>query len=65
MSEGLSYVLPYRSRPGDGDEDELDRYLRWLSRRVQLIVVDGSDPDPVRAHRKRWASIAFNAPASA
>ena len=61
MSEGLSYVLPYRSRPGDGDEDELDRYLRWLSRRVQLIVVDGSNPDRVRAHRARWASIATHA----
>jgi Glycosyltransferase like family 2 len=58
VSEGLSYVLPYRSHPGDGDEGELDRYLRWLSRRVQLIVVDGSDPDVVRAHRERWASIA-------
>ena len=58
MSRDLSYVLPYRSRPGDGDEEELDRYLRWLSRRVQLIIVDGSDPDLVRAHRDRWASIA-------
>ncbi len=61
MSQDLSYVLPYRSRPGDGNEDELDRYLRWLSRRVQLIVVDGSDPDSVRAHRQRWASIATHA----
>lgn len=58
MSEGLSYVLPYRSRPGDGDEEELDRYLGWLSPRVQLIVVDGSDPDRVRAHRERWGSLA-------
>ncbi len=58
MSEDLSYVLPYRRRPGDGDQEELDRYLRWLSRRVQLIVVDGSNPDRVRAHRDRWASIA-------
>lgn len=61
MNEGLSYVLPYRSRPGDGNEEELDRYLRWLSRRVQLIVVDGSDPDRARAHRERWASIATHA----
>ena len=58
MSEDLSYVLPYRRRPGNGDEGELDRYLQWLSRRVQLIVVDGSDPDRIRAHRDRWASIA-------
>ena len=58
MSQDLSYILPYRSRPGDGNEEELDRYVRWLSRRVQLIVVDGSDPDRVRAHRERWGSIA-------
>ena len=58
MSQDLSYILPYRSRPGDGNEVELDRYVRWLSRRVQLIVVDGSDPDRVRAHRERWGSIA-------
>ncbi|MGH2641992.1 MAG: glycosyltransferase [Actinomycetota bacterium] len=58
MSEGLSYVLPYRWRPGDRDEEELDRHLRWLSPRVQLIVVDGSDPERLRAHRDRWASIA-------
>ncbi len=61
MSEELSYVLPYRSRPGDGNEDELDRYLRWLSGRVELIVVDGSEPDRVRAHRGRWAQIATHA----
>ena len=58
MSQDLSYILPYRSRPGDGNEEELDRYVRWLSRRVQLIVVDGSDPDRVRAHREQWGSIA-------
>jgi hypothetical protein len=58
VSEDLSYVLPYRSRPGDGNEEELSRYLEWLSRRVQLIVVDGSDPDLVRAHRERWSPIA-------
>jgi hypothetical protein len=56
--DDLSYLLPYRSRPGDGNEEELSRYLEWLSRRVQLIVVDGSEPDLVRAHRERWAWIA-------
>ncbi len=60
MSEDISYVLPYRRRPGDGNEGELDRYLEWLSGRVQLIVVDGSDPDVVRAHRERWASIVIH-----
>jgi hypothetical protein len=58
VSEELSYVLPYRRRPGDGNEEELDGYLRWLSQRVHLIVVDGSDLDLVSAHQERWASIA-------
>ena len=57
MSQDLSYILP--PEPSRGRERrELDRYVRWLSRRVQLIVVDGSDPDRVRAHRERWGSIA-------
>ena len=42
MSLELSYVLPIRVRAGDGDVDELTAYLRWLARRVDLIVVDGS-----------------------
>jgi hypothetical protein len=58
VSEDLSYVLPYRWRPGDGNEEDLDRYLRWVSRKVQLIIVDGSEPDRVRVHGDRWASIA-------
>ena len=54
----VSYILPYRSRSGDNDVEELDGYLRWLSRRVDLLVVDGSDPAAFRAHRERWGSIA-------
>jgi hypothetical protein len=54
----VSYILPYRSRSGDGDEEELDGYLQWLSRRVDLLVVDGSDPVPFGAHRERWGPIA-------
>lgn len=53
----LSYILPYRSRSGDEDLEELDGYLRWLSRRVDLLIVDGSDPVAFRAHRERWDSI--------
>lgn len=39
----ISYILPILRRPGEGGLDELTSYLRWLSFRVELIVVDGSD----------------------
>jgi hypothetical protein len=39
----VSYVLPILRRPGEGSLDELTLHLRWLSSRVELIVVDGSD----------------------
>lgn len=39
----VSYVLPILRRPGEDDLNELTSYLRWLSARVELIVVDGSD----------------------
>ena len=54
----VSYILPCRSRSGDDDVEELDGYLRWLSGRVELFIVDGSDPAAFRAHRDRWGSIA-------
>lgn len=51
----LSYVLPLRSRDGDGDDDSLDGYLAWLSSRVEVVVVDGSDPSTFRGHGRRWS----------
>jgi hypothetical protein len=50
----VSYVLPVRSRPGDGDEDALDAYLAWLSARADVIVVDGSEPSRFAEHGERW-----------
>src|SRR5207302_9306676 len=48
----ITYVLPLRtSHPMSLDFDE---YLDWLSRRVELIVVDGSDDEIQRAHAHRW-----------
>jgi hypothetical protein len=38
----ISYVLPIRTDTLIADE--LVQYLRWLSPRVELVVVDGSDP---------------------
>jgi glycosyl transferase family 21 len=58
VSGGLSYVLPLRSRAGDSDEEELTEYLAWLSGRVDLIVVDGSEPSSFLTHRDRWGAFA-------
>jgi len=38
---------------------ELQGYLRWLSNRVELIVVDGSDTDVFVAHARRWSQLAI------
>jgi hypothetical protein len=57
VSLELSYVLPIRVRAGDGDVDELTAYLRWLARRVDLIVVDGSPLAAFRAHHDRWGPL--------
>jgi hypothetical protein len=51
----LSYVLPLRS-DGDGNLAELTTYLRWLSDRVEVIIVDGSDDDEFARHHDLWES---------
>jgi hypothetical protein len=61
VSDRLSYVLPFRALATDPPTDELTGYLEWLSTRVELVVVDGSDPPSFRAHRDRWASFATHA----
>lgn len=62
MNDRLSYVLPIRSRPGDDGTEELTRYLAWLSGRVELVIVDGSDHAEFRNHRALWAPFAIHAP---
>jgi hypothetical protein len=62
MTTDLSYVLPYRGGPPEEDDEELDDYLRWLASRVDLIVVDGSDPDGFAVHHERWGSSATHVP---
>jgi hypothetical protein len=50
----LTYVLPLRA---DADEpvDDLAVYLGWLAGEVvEVLVVDGSDPDVVEAHRRAF-----------
>jgi hypothetical protein len=58
----LSYVLPYRGGSLEGDDEELGDYLRWLSSRVDLIVVDGSRPAAFRIHHEEWGSFATHVP---
>jgi hypothetical protein len=50
----LSYVLPLRTG-ADEPVDELATYLRWLAGEVaDVVVVDGSDPEVVEAHRRAF-----------
>jgi hypothetical protein len=58
----LSYVLPLRSRSGDEGTEELTEYLSWLSERVELVVVDGSDRSEFQTHRDLWAAFATHVP---
>jgi hypothetical protein len=51
----VSYVLPLRCPAPVARE--LDNYLRWLSRHVELIVVDGSPASIFVAHAERWSTI--------
>lgn len=50
-----SYVVPLRWT-ADGPLDELTRYLRELSTRMEVTVVDGSPADRFAEHRRAWAS---------
>jgi len=50
----LTYVLPLRTT-ADERVDELAAYLRWLVGEVaEVVVVDGSDPEVVEAHRRAF-----------
>lgn len=60
MSEGVTYLLPLRSRPGDDDVGSLTPYLRWLADRVDLLMVDGSDPPRFAEHHAAWSSFAMH-----
>jgi len=52
----LSYVLPIRVSTPAGEE--WTAYLRWLSARVELIVVDGSPPPVFAQHAQRLEGVA-------
>lgn len=52
----VEYVLPLRWSDEDGFA-ELTDYLRWLSERVSVTVVDGSPPELFARHARRWAAL--------
>ena len=59
-----SYVLPLRSaRPLT--DPEFCAYLRWLSERVEVLVIDGSEPTVFAAHSVQWGSFARHLPVDA
>jgi hypothetical protein len=51
-----SYVLPIRGAD-DWATEELTDYLAWLGRRVDLVVVDGSDRAMADRRAARWAGL--------
>jgi hypothetical protein len=55
------YVLPLRWND-DAELDELTSYLTWLSRHVQVIVVDGSQRSLFARHARAWRDIACHLP---
>lgn len=56
MTHEATYVLPLRWND-TGSSDEMTRYLAWLSARMDVIVVDGSDIDVFEHHAQLWASL--------
>lgn len=61
MTAGLDYVLPLRWED-DGGLAELTAYLEWLSRRVRVIVVDGSPAPLFARHARLWRGLAEHVP---
>lgn len=55
----LTYILPLRSATALVD-GELTGYLRWLSERAEIIVVDGSDLNVFQLHEEQWGRYAIH-----
>lgn len=54
MPEKITYVLPFKAA-GNEDLDELTAYLRALALVVDVMVVDGSDPETFERHAQLWS----------
>ncbi|MGK5673698.1 glycosyltransferase [Micromonospora sp. URMC 106] len=57
----VAYVLPLRWAD-DAGLPELTGYLRWLSTRVDVTVVDGSPPELFARHRSAWRGLVRHLP---
>ncbi|SCL67654.1 Glycosyltransferase like family 2 [Micromonospora citrea] len=57
----VAYVLPLRWAD-DGGLPGLTGYLRWLSARVEVTVVDGSPPELFHRHRSAWRGLVRHLP---
>jgi len=55
----IGYVLALRSTE---PLDDLTPYVRWLSTRVELVLVDGSDPSVFAHHHRCWSGHALHIP---
>lgn len=52
----VTYVLPIKVTQR-ADASDLTPYLRWLSKLVDVVVVDGSSPDVRAAHAEAWGDV--------
>ena len=57
----FSYILPIRATASQAASDLAD-YVRWLAKRGEVIVVDGSAAGVFAAHVAAWGSIARHVP---
>jgi hypothetical protein len=55
----ISYVLPLRSSEPRAD---LTDYLAWLSKRADVVVVDGSTEDVFDLHHRWWGGVVRHVP---
>jgi hypothetical protein len=62
VSLPLTYVLPIRKPDDEHGPSDLDPYLAWLSTRVELVIVDGSDAGGFERHHEVWSPFARNVP---
>lgn len=52
-----TYILPVR-QDAIAPDDDLTEYLRFLSERLEVLIVDGSPPDIFADHARRWGKLA-------
>jgi hypothetical protein len=58
----LTYVLPIKSSAGTPPDAELAAYVRWLTRRVRVVVADGSPPEVFKRNSRLWGPAVCHLP---